>query len=131
MLELFQELMNYLQCTLRKSLQTTKQTSHSRVKSIESITSLRGTNTQYLDFAPMQINNVGSHVLSLSEDHTRDPANPADNRITNVEHTREKWQSATDVEEETTMDQNAHEQRTLYAETAEGRDTLLLCVKQK
>ena len=76
----------------------------------------------------MQINNVGRHVLSRSEDHTRDPA---DNGINNVEHTREKQQNATDVEEETTMDKSARKQRTLYAETVDGRDTLLSCVKQK
>ena len=116
---------------LRKSLQTTKQISRSRVKSIESLASLRGTNTQDLDLEPIQINYVGRHVLSRSEDHTRDPANPADNVIANVEHTREKRQNATDVEEETTMDESAHEQRMLYAETADGRDTLLSCVKQK
>ena len=88
-------------------LQTTKQVSRSRVKSIESLTSLRGTNTQDLDLVPMQINNVGRHVFSRSEDNTRDPANPADNGIANVEHTREKWQNATDVQKETTMDENS------------------------
>ena len=123
--------MNYLRRMLRKSLQTTKQISRSRVKSIESLASLRGTNTQDLDLEPKQINYVGRHVLSRSEDHTRDPANPADNGIVNVEHTREKRQNATGVEEETTMDESACEQRTLYAETADGRDTLLSCVKQK
>ena len=116
---------------LRKSLQTTKQISRSKVKSIESLASLRGTNTKDLDLVPMETNNVGRHVLSRSEDHTRDPANPADNGIVNVEHTREKRQNATDVEEETTMDESAREQRTLYAETVDGRDTLLSCVKQK
>ena len=123
--------MNYLRRTLRKSLQTTKQISRSRVKSIESLASLGGTTTQDLDLVSMEINNVGRHVLSHSEDHTRDPANQADNRIANVEHTREKRQNATDVEEETTMDASACKQRMLYAETADGRDTLLSCVKQK
>ena len=124
--------MNYLRRMLRKSLQTTKQISRSRVKSIESLASLRGTNTQDLDLNPIQINYVGRHVLSRSDDHSRDPANPTDNGIANkVEHTQEKRQNATDVEEETTMDENAREQRTLYAETADGRDTLLSCVKQK
>ena len=123
--------MNYLRHTLRKSLQTTKQISHSRVKSIESLASLRGTNTQDLDLKPIQITYVERHVLSRSEDHTRDPANPTDNGIANVEHTRGKRQNATDVEEETTMDESAYEQRMLYAETVDGRDTLLSCVKQK
>ena len=123
--------MNYLRRTLRKTLQTTKQISCSRVKSIESLASLRGTNTHDLDLEPIQINFVGRRVLSRSEDHTRDPANPADNGIVNVEHTREKRQNATHVEEETTMDESAREQRMLYAETVAGRDTLLSCVKQK
>ena len=123
--------MNYLRRTLRKSLQTTKQISCSRVKSIESLASLRGTNTQDLHLVAMQINNVGRHVLSRLEDHTRDSANPADNGIANVEQTQDKRQNATDVEEETTMEESARKQRTLYTETAEGRDTLLSCVKQK
>ena len=70
------------------------------MKSIESLASLRGTNTQDLDLVPMQINNVGCHVLSRSEVHT---LNRADNTIKNVQHTREKRQSATDLEDETTM----------------------------
>ena len=97
--------MNCFQHTLRKLLQTTKQASRSRVKSIESLASLRGTNTQDLDLVPMQINNVGRHVFSRSEDNTRDPANAADNGISNVKHTRENQQNATDVEKETTMDE--------------------------
>ena len=101
-LGLFQELMNCLQRTLRKLLQTTKQASRSRVKSIESLASLRGTNTQDLDLVPMQTNNVGRHVFSHSEDNTRDPANG----IANVKHTQENQQNATDVEKETTMDEN-------------------------
>ena len=99
--------MNCLRRMLRKLLQTTKHISRSRVKSIESLTSLRGTNTQDLDLLPMQINNEGRHVLSRSEDNTRDPANPADNGIANVEHTREKRQNATDVQKETTMDESS------------------------
>ena len=101
------------------------------MKSIESLASLRGPNIQYLDLVPMEINNIGRLFLSRSEDHTMDPANPADNGIANVEHTREKRQNDTDVEEETIMDESACEQRTLYAETVDERGTLLSCVKQK
>ena len=123
--------MNYLRRTLRKLLQTTKQISRSRVKSTESLAILRGTNTQDPDLVPTQMNNEGRHVLGGSEVHTRDPANPADQGIANVEHTREKRQNATNVEEETTMDESVRKQRTLNADTVDGRDTLLSCVKQK